>query len=46
MNLSTRQTQSQGHREQTGGFQGGGIWVRAGMGGGGVSRCKLYIQNG
>ena len=44
MNLSMKQKQTHGHREQTGGCQGGGGW------GGtewevGVSRCKLlYIE--
>ena len=44
MNLSTKRKWTHGHREQTGGCQGGGGW------GGtewevGVSRCKLlYIE--
>ena len=44
MNLSMKQKQNHGHREQTGSCQGGGGW------GGmerevGVSRCKLlYIE--
>ena len=44
MNLSVKQKQNHGHREQIGGCQGGGDW------GGmkwevGVSRCKLlYIE--
>ena len=32
MNLSTKQKQNQGHREQTGGCQGGGGWERDGLG--------------
>ena len=33
MNLSIKQKQNHGHREQTGGCQGGGGWGRAGVGG-------------
>ena len=32
MNLSMKQKQNQGHREQTGGCQGGGDWERVGVG--------------
>ena len=43
MNLSMKQKETHGHREQTGGCQGGGVW------GGmewevGVSRCKLLYM--
>ena len=33
MNLSMKQKQNHGHREQTGGCQGGGGWGRDGVGG-------------
>ena len=33
MNLPMKQKQNQGHREQTGGCQGGGGWGRDGVGG-------------
>ena len=33
MNLSMKQKQNHGHREQTGGCQGGGGWGRGGVGG-------------
>ena len=33
MNLSMKQKQTHGHREQTGGCQVGGGWGRDGMGG-------------
>ena len=32
MNLSMKRKQNQGHREQTGGFQGGGAWERDRLG--------------
>ena len=32
MNLSMKQKQNQGHREQTGGCQEGGRWERVGLG--------------
>ena len=32
MNLSMKQKQNQGRREQTGGCQGGGGWERVGVG--------------
>ena len=32
MNLSMKQKQNQGHREQTGGCHGGGGWEREGVG--------------
>ena len=32
MNLSMKQKQTQGHREQTGGCQGGGGWEKDGWG--------------
>ena len=32
MNPSMKQTQNHGHREQTGGCQGGGGWGRDGVG--------------
>ena len=32
MNLSMKQKQNQGHREQTGGCHGGGGWERVGVG--------------
>ena len=31
MNLSTKQKQTQGHRQQTCGCQGGGVWRRDGV---------------
>ena len=43
-NLSIEQKQTHGHREQSGGCQGGGDWGRGGMGGLGVSRCKLLYR--
>ena len=33
MNVSMKQKQNHGHREQTGGCQGGRGWERAGVGG-------------
>ena len=33
MNLSTKRKWTHGHREQTGGCQGGGGWGRDGLGG-------------
>ena len=33
MNLSMKQKQNQGHRDKTGGCQGGGDWERLGVGG-------------
>ena len=33
MNLSMKQKQNHGHREQTCGCQGGGGWMRDGVGG-------------
>ena len=39
MNLSMKQ--NQGHREQTGGCQGGGWWERVGLGG-----CGQQMQTG
>ena len=42
MNLSTKQKQSQGHREQTCACQAGGKGKKCGMDGeSGVGRCKL-----
>ena len=32
MNLSMKQKQNHGYREQTGGYQGGGGWGRDGLG--------------
>ena len=32
MNLSMKQKQNHGRREQTGGCQGGGVWERVGVG--------------
>ena len=32
MKLSMKQKQNQGHRDQTGGCQGGGLWGRDGEG--------------
>ena len=40
MNLSIKQKQNRGHREQTGGHQGGQSWRGQGLGAG-VSRCQL-----
>ena len=40
MNLSTKQKQNHGHREQTGGCQGGGGRGRDGLGSWGY-RCEL-----
>ena len=33
MNLSMKQKQNHGHRGQTGGCQGGGVWRKDGVGG-------------
>ena len=40
MNVSMKQKQNQGHREQTGGCLGGRRWQRAGLGVW-ISGCKL-----
>ena len=46
INLSTKQKQTHGHREQTCGCQGGGGWGRDGVGGWGLADVSFYIQNG
>ena len=43
MNLSMKQKQNHGHREQTGGCQGGGVWEGMEWEAG-VSRCKLLYM--
>ena len=42
VNLSMKQKQTHGHREQTRGCQGGGVWGREGEVG--VSRCDLSYR--
>ena len=44
MNLSMKQQQNHGHREQTGGCQGGGGWGRAEWKLG-LADVSFYIQN-
>ena len=45
MNLSVKQKQNHGHREQTGGCQGGGVGGRW-SGTLGLADVSFYIQNG
>ena len=44
MNLSMKQIQTHGHREQTGGCQGGGGWGRDGGGGWGEQRQTITYR--
>ena len=43
MNLSVKQKQNYRHREQTGGYQGGGGWGRGGVGGWGLADVGFSI---